>query len=73
MKLYKCPTIRHSSKFSLTQPLHSLFVSQARFIRCSVRKNIIHVLSYLKNVGIQRAKLNEFIKNYPQVLHRSVV
>ncbi|KAM3343233.1 transcription termination factor MTERF4, chloroplastic [Capsicum galapagoense] len=40
---------------------------------CSVRKNIIPVLSYLEKIGIQRSKLGEFVKNYPQCLHASVV
>ncbi|KAF6175701.1 hypothetical protein GIB67_022703 [Kingdonia uniflora] len=40
---------------------------------CSVRKNMIPVLGYLEKIGIQRAKLGEFVKSYPQVLHTSVV
>lgn len=42
-------------------------------LACSVRKNIIPVLSYLEKIGISRSKLGEFVKNYPQVLHASVV
>ncbi|KAK4853995.1 hypothetical protein QYF36_017445 [Acer negundo] len=40
---------------------------------CSMRKNMIPVLSYLEKIGIQKSKLGEFVKNYPQVLHASVV
>lgn len=40
---------------------------------CSVRKNMIPVLGYLDKIGIQRSRMGEFIKNYPQVLHSSVV
>ncbi|KAL5993683.1 Transcription termination factor mterf4, chloroplastic [Asimina triloba] len=40
---------------------------------CSVRKNMIPVLSYLEKLRIQRSKMGEFVKNYPQVLHASVV
>ncbi|KAK6775604.1 hypothetical protein RDI58_026605 [Solanum bulbocastanum] len=40
---------------------------------CSVRKNIIPVLTYLEKIGLQRSKLHEFIKIYPQCLHTSVV
>jgi len=40
---------------------------------CSLRKNMIHVLGYLEKNGISRSKLGEFIKNYPQVLHASVI
>ncbi|KAK6775591.1 hypothetical protein RDI58_026592 [Solanum bulbocastanum] len=40
---------------------------------CSVRKNIIPVLTYLEKIGLQRSKLGEFIKIYPQCLHTSVV
>ncbi|TYH28205.1 hypothetical protein ES288_A02G126300v1 [Gossypium darwinii] len=40
---------------------------------CSVRKNMIPVLGYLEKVGIPKSKLGEFVKNYPQVLHTSVV
>ncbi|KAK0577613.1 hypothetical protein LWI29_035813 [Acer saccharum] len=40
---------------------------------CSMRKNMIPVLSYLEKIGIQKSKLGEFVKNYPQALHASVV
>lgn len=40
---------------------------------CSVRKNLIPVLSYLEKIGIQKSKLGEFVRSYPQVLHASVV
>jgi len=40
---------------------------------CSLRKNMIPVLGYLEKNGISRSKLGEFIKNYPQVLHASVI
>ncbi|KAJ4701186.1 Transcription termination factor like [Melia azedarach] len=40
---------------------------------CSMRKNMIPVLSYLEKIGIPKSKLGEFVKNYPQVLHASVV
>ncbi|XP_009772551.1 transcription termination factor MTERF4, chloroplastic [Nicotiana tabacum] len=40
---------------------------------CSVRKNIIPVLTYLEKIGIQKSRLGEFVKNYPQCLHASVV
>ncbi|KAL0284112.1 UNVERIFIED_CONTAM: Transcription termination factor MT, chloroplastic [Sesamum angustifolium] len=40
---------------------------------CSVRKNMIPVLGYLEKIGIPRARMGEFVKNYPQCLHASVV
>nr|GMD41880.1 transcription termination factor MTERF4, chloroplastic [Ipomoea batatas] len=40
---------------------------------CSVRKNMIPVLSYLEKIGISKPRLGEFVKNYPQCLHSSVV
>ncbi|KAK3222335.1 hypothetical protein Dsin_009360 [Dipteronia sinensis] len=40
---------------------------------CSMHKNIIHVLSYLDKIGIQKSNLGEFVKNYPLELHVSVV
>ncbi|GAA0170072.1 hypothetical protein LIER_24417 [Lithospermum erythrorhizon] len=40
---------------------------------CSVRKNMVPVLSYLEKIGIPRNKIGEFVKNYPQCLFASVV
>lgn len=40
---------------------------------CSLRKNIIPVLTYLQKIGFAKPKLGEFVKNYPQVLHSSVI
>ncbi|XVE89318.1 hypothetical protein DITRI_Ditri19aG0192800 [Diplodiscus trichospermus] len=34
---------------------------------------MIPVLGYLEKIGIPKSKLGEFVKNYPQVLHASVV
>ncbi|GAA0143499.1 hypothetical protein LIER_04167 [Lithospermum erythrorhizon] len=40
---------------------------------CSVRKNMIPVLSFLEKVGIPRDRLGEFVKSHPQCLSASVV
>lgn len=40
---------------------------------CSLRKNIIPVLTYLQKIGFSKPKLGEFIRSYPQILHASVV
>ncbi|KAK4364330.1 hypothetical protein RND71_015688 [Anisodus tanguticus] len=39
----------------------------------SVRKHVIPVLAYLERIGIERSRLGEFVKLYPQCLHASVV
>ncbi|GAB2215329.1 hypothetical protein Drorol1_Dr00019712 [Drosera rotundifolia] len=40
---------------------------------CCVRKNVIPVLGYMEKIGIPRAKMGEYIRKYPMVLHASVV
>lgn len=40
---------------------------------CSLRKNVIPVLSYLEKLGLPRPRLADFVRSYPQVLHASVV
>ncbi|XP_047078234.1 transcription termination factor MTERF4, chloroplastic-like [Lolium rigidum] len=41
-------------------------------LACSLRKNIIPVLSYLEKLGVTRARLAAFVRAYPACLHASV-
>lgn len=49
------------------------FNSYPLILACSVRKNMIPVLSYLEKLGIPRSRLADFLRRYPQVLHASVI
>ncbi|KAF7086325.1 hypothetical protein CFC21_089624 [Triticum aestivum] len=41
-------------------------------LACSLRKNVIPVLSYLEKLGVTRARLAAFVRAYPACLHASV-